>query len=127
MKTKDVIYHGKEMLVLVGYEDYKEYIVVDGQKIFSQSTQYFEYSNEGVNKGSYIDCVKAVDKYGCVINVGDTLYASVKNEVVLVKVTKIADTPYHLGYGCHRRKLTVKCTDTDKTYTLPAGDRCIKQ
>ena len=126
-KQKYVIFNGKKMLVEFGSENWKEFIVIDEQKVFELNTQFFEYTKEGVNRGSYIDCCMPIDKYNNEINVGDELYACVSGEVEKVKVVKIADKPYHLGYGIHRRKLSVvSVDDSTKKWTLPDGSRAIK-
>jgi len=126
MKTKFVIYQGKKIQVEYGYENYMEYIIVDGAKKVRTTTGTFVYTTEGIDRGPYIDCVDPVDKYGNLIEVNDSLYACVDKTVVRVKVKAIANKPYHLGCDVHARKITVTDIDTDRTYVLPEGERCIK-
>lgn len=74
---------------------------------------------EGVNySNTYIDLAVPFDRYGREIMVGDELYAAVKNEVRIVRVTKIAKKPYMANYGIIHRKLTVVDDIEGQTLTI---------
>jgi hypothetical protein len=83
-------------------------------------------SKEGSHHQEYINLCVSKDKYNKEIMVDDTMYASIKNAVEVVTVLKIADTPYHAGYGCIHRKIKVKRED-GTVMTINDSSTCIKR
>lgn len=126
MTKKTVIVNGALHEVEVGYENWVPFFFIGDTKIVGKAPGYFDYTKEGLSYEGYIDTCQPYDKKGNKISVGDRLYASIKGEVEEVVVEKIADKPYHLGYGCHARKLKVRSICGDKVWTLPEGERTIK-
>jgi hypothetical protein len=74
---------------------------------------------EGVNyDGVYLDLCTPFDRFNNTIFVGDELYVSIRNEVRLAKVVRIADKPFMASYGIMNRKLTVRDEQEDQTLTI---------
>ena len=74
----------------------------------------------------YEDLVVPFDRYGLEIFEGDTLYASVAKEVVVVKVLNLGDMHHH-GCGWYERALMVINVDSGKKLTLKIPSSTIKK
>jgi hypothetical protein len=120
------IVNGVERYVTESCENFQYSIVLDGEKILAERETYIKLSKEGRDRGTYIDKCVPLDKYDKEISPGDVVYCSVKGEVEKAEVIKIAEVPYHLGYGICVRKLNVKCVDTGKTWVLSDPSRVIR-
>lgn len=126
MTKKTVIVNNEPHEVEVQYENHTPFFFIGDVKVLGKNPVYFDYTKEGLSYEAYIDTCQPYDKNGNKISVGDRLYASIKGEVEEVVVEKVADKPYHVGYGCHARKLKVRSICGDKVWTLPEGSRTIK-
>lgn len=115
-------------------DDFNAYVQylwkLHGQGVYVEGIGRFKSGNtwtlskEGAHYEEYINFCVTKDKYNEEIVIGDTLYASIKNSVEVVTVLKIADTPYHAGYGYITRKIKVKRED-GTTMTINDGSTCI--
>jgi hypothetical protein len=125
-RTIFALINGDHRCVYEKCENFQYSIEVDGQQILAERETYIKLSKEGRSRGTYIDTCTPFDKYGKQIFLGDDVYCCVKGEVEKATVVKIADIPYHLGYSMCVRKLTVKCVNTGKTWTLTDPNRVIR-
>lgn len=101
-----------------------EGVYVEGVGRFKRGSTW-TLSKEGAHHEEYINLCLNKDKYNKPIMIGSTLYASIKNAVEIVTVLKIADVPYHLGYGYITRKIKVKRED-GTIMTINDSSTCIK-